>query len=315
MRVTNNMMIANMTRNLQTNIRRLAKTELQYNTGKRIHKPSDDPVGITRSLKLTADISELHQFKKNVQDALSWVKNTEDTVIGYTEALKRLRELTGQAANGVLTKEETQKIKSEVAELKQQIISQGNTAYSGNYIFSGKNTDTKLFAPDGSYTTGLDAARPSDPISDLLNEHTIKFQIGVGETINVNTLGVSLFEMGTTVPGAGVKASIITDIEEIERLLDSGNTAELTNKLGTIDKYIDKALSIRGDIGARVNRLELIVNRIEDDVINLRELKSKIEDIDQAETAIQLMNDENVYRASLQVGARIIQPSLLDFLR
>jgi len=304
------MMIANMTRNLQTNIRRLAKTELQYNTGKRIHKPSDDPVGITRSLKLTADISELHQFKKNVQDALSWVENTEDTVIGYTEVLKRLRDLTEQAANGVLTDEETKKIKSEVAELKQQIISQGNTAYSGNYIFSGKNTDTKLFDENGNYTSGLNAAE-----SSVADKHIIKFQIGVGETININTLGTSLFEIGTTAPGGGAQAGIIADIEEIEGLLDSGDTAALTNKLGTIDQYIDKALSIRGDIGARVNRLELIVNRIEDDVINLRALKSKIEDIDQAETAIQLMNEENVYRASLQVGARIIQPSLLDFLR
>ncbi|MBU5676657.1 flagellar hook-associated protein FlgL [Alkaliphilus sp. MSJ-5] len=311
MRVTNNMMISNMTRNLQTNIRRLAKTELQYNTGKRIHKPSDDPVGITRSLKLTADISELHQFKKNVQDALSWVENTEDTVIGYTEVLKRLRDLTEQAANGVLTDEETKKIKSEVAELKQQIISQGNTAYSGNYIFSGKNTDTKLFDENGNYTMGLDAARPG--VTDL---HTIKFQIGVGETININTLGTSLFEIDPTAPGGGNKAGIITLVEDIEDLLEDGNsTKELTDKLGEIDKYIDKALTIRGDIGARVNRLELIVNRIEDDVINLRALKSKIEDIDQAETAIQLMNEENVYRASLQVGARIIQPSLLDFLR
>ena len=311
MRVTNNMMISNMTRNLQTNIRRLAKTELQYNTGKRIHKPSDDPVGITRSLKLTADISELHQFKKNVQDALSWVENTEDTVIGYTEVLKRLRDLTEQAANGVLTDEETKKIKSEVAELKQQIISQGNTAYSGNYIFSGKNTDTKLFDENGNYTMGLDAARPG--VTDL---HTIKFQIGVGETININTLGTSLFEINPTAPGGGAQAGIIALIEDIEGRLEDGNaTGELTNKLGEIDKYIDKALTIRGDIGARVNRLELIVNRIEDDVINLRALKSKIEDIDQAETAIQLMNEENVYRASLQVGARIIQPSLLDFLR
>lgn len=310
MRVTNNMMIANMTRNLQTNIRRLAKTELQYNTGKRIHKPSDDPVGITRTLKLKADISELHQFKKNVQDALSWVENTEDTVIGYTEVLKRLRDLTEQGANGVLTDEETKKIKSEVAELKQQIISQGNTAYSGNYIFSGKNTDTKLFDENGNYTMGLDAAKPG--VTDV---HTIKFQIGVGETININTLGTSLFEIGTTAPGEGNKAGIITLVEKIEGLLDSGNTAALTNELDTIDKHIDKALSIRGDIGARVNRLELIVNRIEDDVINLRGLQSKIEDIDQAETAIQLMNEENVYRASLQVGARIIQPTLLDFLR
>ncbi|MEW9124787.1 MAG: flagellar hook-associated protein FlgL [Thermotaleaceae bacterium] len=316
MRVTNNMMISNMTRNLQTNIRRLEKTQLQYNTGRKIHKPSDDPIGITRSLKLRADINELHQFKKNVQDALSWVENTEDTVIGYTEVLKRLRDLTVQASNGVLTQEETVKIKSEVAELKQQIISQGNSAYSGNYIFSGKNTGTKLFDELGNYATLADGIDPAQLVGATMKDHIIQFEIGVGERININTLGANLFEITDPIAGApGAKAGIISLIEEIEADLDVGSTTTLTDKLGTLDQYIDKALTIRGDIGARSNRLELIKNRAEDDIINLRALQSKIEDADLAETAIQLMNEENVYRSSLSVGARIIQPTLLDFLR
>jgi len=304
-----------MTRNLQNNIRKLDNTQLQYSTGKRIHKPSDDPIGITRSLKLRADISELAQYKKNVEDATSWVESTEQTIIGYTEVLKRLRDLTVQGSNGVLTEEETKKIKSEVSQLKEQIISQANTTYSGNYIFSGKNTDTKLFDENGNYTVGLDAAKPGVPVSDLLNNHTIKFQVGIGENININTLGVSLFEIGETTPGAGNPAGIMGLIEQIEKDLEDGKTEELTNKLGTLDKFIDKALTIRGDIGARSNRLQLLLNRVEDDTINLRALQSKIEDADLAETAMKLMNEENVYRSSLSVGARIIQPTLLDFLR
>jgi len=170
MRVTNNMMISNMTRNLQNNIRKLDKTQMQYNTGKRIHKPSDDPVGITRSLKLRADISELDQYKKNVEDATSWVESTEQTIIGYTEVLKRVRDLTVQGSNGVLTDEETQKIKSEVSQLKEQIISQANTTYSGNYIFSGKNTDTKLMNKDGAYNTGVDGIDESQLNSGTMHQ-------------------------------------------------------------------------------------------------------------------------------------------------
>lgn len=313
MRVTNNMMIANMTRNLQTNIRKLDKTQMQYNTGKRIHRPSDDPVGITRSLKVRADISELAQFKKNTEDALSWVESTEQTVIGYTEVLKRLRDLTVQASNGVLTAEETKKIQSEVSQLKQQIISQANTTYSGNYIFSGKNTDKPLLDADGNYAAGIDAVQLD---STTMQEHIIEYQVGVGEVIGINTLGANLFEIDdalVSIPGD--KVGIIDFIEQIEQDLSDGNTEALTNKLGTLDQYIDKALTIRGDIGARMNRLELILNRVEDDTINLRALQSKLEDADLAETAIKLMNEENVYRSSLSVAARIIQPTLLDFLR
>lgn len=313
MRVTNNMMINNMTRNLQNNISRLDKTQLMYSTGKRIHRPSDDPVGITKSLKIRADISELNQFKKNTEDALSWVESTEQAIIGYSDLLSSLRELTVQAANGVLTEEETQKIKSEVSQIKEQIISQGNSAHSGSHIFSGKNTDEKLFNDDGTYNTEIDESQLK---YDEKEGHIIEYQVGIGEKIDINTIGIDLFEIDDAIEAnGGDKAGIIALIEDIEDDLDVGDSEALSDKLEDLDKFMDKAVTVRGDIGARVNRLELIINRAEDDTINLRDRQSKLEDADLAETAIQLMNEENVYRSSLSVGARIIQPTLLDFLR
>lgn len=313
MRVTNNMMISNMTRNLQTNIRRLNRTQLTYNTGKRIHRPSDDPVGITRSLKIRSDISELSQFKKNTEDALSWTESTEQAIIGYSDLLTKLRELTVQAANGALTEKETQKIKNEVSQIKEQIISQANTSYSGNYIFSGKNTDEKLLNDDGTYNTSID---PKQLDSTTKEEHLIEYEVGISEKMNINTIGIDVFEINhpVTISG-GDKAGIVGFIEDMELELEVGDSKALSDRLEGLDQYIDKAVTARGDIGARVNRLELIVNRAEDDTINLRDRQSKLEDADLAETAIQLMNEENVYRSALSVGARIIQPTLLDFLR
>ena len=186
MRITNNMMIANMTHNLQTNIRRLDKTQMQYYTGRKINKPSDDPIGITRSLKIRADINELNQYKKNTEDALSWLENTEQAVAGISgnEALIRLKELMVQGANGVLEKEEMIKIQNEVAEIKNQIISLANTTYSGDYVFSGKKTDEKLLNQDGSYNINIMQFLDSDIV-----DHRINYEVGVGEYIPINTVG------------------------------------------------------------------------------------------------------------------------------
>lgn len=437
MRITNNMMISNMINNLQTNIRRLDKTQLQYNTGKRIHKPSDDPVGITRSLKIKADINELKQYKKNVEDAMSWLENTEQAVVSNHEALKRLRDLMVQGANGVLTTEEMIKVRNEVVEIKNQVINLANTTYSGDYIFSGKKTDKKLLDSDGNYNVKV-----MQFLESSIVDHRINYEVGVGEYIPINTVGITLFEvadltmsvelpeahdeskeidfLGAKVSLTGVstdlnvppdpvapinykleikiddsvtitnlingeldtdgnfdaeatkaaiydeisksfdgltleqkeawnklliqknipadinnltfgtyenngkavgivakpqKAGLINLIEEIEKNLIDGKHEEISDLLGSIDRFLDQSLVVRGEIGAKVNRTELIQNRIEDDIINLRALQSKLEDADLAETAIQLMNEENVYRASLSVGARIIQPTLLDFLR
>lgn len=134
-------MISNMMRNLNRTMLRLDKKQMQGYTGKRIHKASDDPIATSRVLKVKADISQLRQYDKNVDDAISWLETTELAVKNTNEALHRIRELTVQAANGVLTEEETQKVNEEIKQLKAQIISLGNTTYGSSYIFSGKKVD------------------------------------------------------------------------------------------------------------------------------------------------------------------------------
>ncbi|MBM7615369.1 flagellar hook-associated protein FlgL [Alkaliphilus hydrothermalis] len=316
MRVTNNMMIQNMMQNLNRNILRLDKSQMQVATGKRVHAPSDDPVAISRSLKIRADLSELKQFKANVDDSASYLETTELAVDKVGEALQRLRELTVQASNGVLTPEDTKKIKGEVEQIKEQIVSLGNTTYAGKYIFSGKKTDEPLFKFDtgvGDYVYNVDLKNELDP---ALVDDKIKFEVGVNESIEINSLGFEVFD---DVPAKEVNANgpigIVNMINNIMTDLDAGNSANLSAAIDNVDHYLNINLTVRSEIGAKVNRMELIQNRIEDDTINFTNLQSKLEDADMGKVITQLLNEENVYRASLSVGAKIIQPSLLDFLR
>ena len=84
--------------------------------------------------------------------------------------------------------------------------------------------------------------------------------------------------------------------------------------LDRIDVDIDNVLRVRSAVGARMNRLELTANRLDDDLINFTKLMSKNEDVDIAEAIMHLMNEMNVYNASLSVGSKVIQPTLVDFL-
>ncbi len=74
-------------------------------------------------------------------------------------------------------------------------------------------------------------------------------------------------------------------------------------------------LGARADIGAKTNRIELAENQLLDIGINLQSLQSKTEDADLAVVITNLKTDENVYQASLAAGAKLIRPSLIDFLR
>ncbi len=307
MRITNNMLISNMVRYIGNNLFRMEKYQRQLATGKKIQYPSDDPIVASRALKLRTDVSEIEQFQRNVEDAMSWMEYTEKALESIGDVLQRARELAVQGANGTYSAEETQKIMDEIEQLKNHIIHTANAAYAGRYIFSGFQTDKRLMNDDGTFAI------------EVSNSEEIKFEVGIGDSINVNVLGGDLFNSGADVGagevGTAPPGSMIDVFNRLIAGLQSGDNTAVGDLLNEIDEQFNNVMRVRADVGARLNRLELTSNRLENDYLNFSKLMSKNEDADLAETIINLKNEENVYRASLAGGARIIQPTLIDFLR
>ncbi len=302
MRITNNMLINNMLSNLGTNLGRVSKSQNQLATGKKISLPSDDPIVASRALKLRTDVAEIKQFKRNVEDATSWMEISETTLKQVGEVLKRTKELAVQAGNGTNTPEDMEKTKLEVEQLKIQMTHLANTTYSGRYIFSGFKTDKPLMDEDGVFQI------------DIANGEQIFYEVGIGDDISINVAGSDVFNYGNDAI-AGEKSSIIQTFDDFLAALESGDGTNVGAVLGQLERDSDNVLRVRAGVGARMNRLELTSNRLEDDNISFTKLMSKNEDADIAETIMYLMNELNVYNSSLSVGAKVIQPSLVDFLR
>lgn len=301
MRITNNMLINNMLSYLNTNLDRMSRYQTQLATGKTISLPSDDPIIASRSLKLRTDVAEIKQYQRNVDDATSWMEITETTLGQMGDVMRRLRELTVQAANGTETTVELDKIKQEVEQLKLQMTHMANTTYSGRYIFSGFKTDKPLMDENGIFQI------------DIADSEQIKFEIGMGDDIHINVTGSDLFNNGINV-AANDKSSLIQTFDDVIAALTAGEHETLGNLLDQIDADTDNILRVRSGTGARMNRLELTANRLSEDFVNFTKLMSKNEDVDMAEAIMNLLNEENVYAASLSAGAKVIQPSLIDFL-
>lgn len=303
MRITNNMLINNMMLSLSNNLTRTAKYQEQLATGKKISLPSDDPIVASKSLKLRTDVAEIQQYKRNTDDATNWMEITEATMNQITEVVQRMREITVQAANGTNTTEDMEKIKEEAAQLRDQLINLGNATYAGRYIFSGYKTDKPLLNKDGTFNI------------DVANSEQIKFEIGIGDDINVNVPGSDLFNSGAPASGGTTKSSFVDTFDQIIAAMQSGDNAAVSGLVENLDEQMNNLLRVRAGLGARMNRVELTANRLDDDNVNFTRLMSKNEDVDIAEAIMNLMNEENVYKASLSTGARVIQPSLVDFLR
>lgn len=99
-RVTQGMMNNQLLRNISTNLSRINDNQNQLSTGRRINKPSDDPVGISFSLRYRSELSANEQFKSNADAAVSWLDYTDTTLNQANTVIQRVRELTVQATNG-----------------------------------------------------------------------------------------------------------------------------------------------------------------------------------------------------------------------
>lgn len=303
LRVTQGMMHLQLTRNLNRNLTQMEQLQMQATTGRKINKASDDPVGITYSLRYRNELSATDQYQKNVDSALSWL-DFNDTVLGQAgEVLHRIKDLATQGSNGTNPQIALDNINNEIKELKRQLIEIGNSKMNGKYVFNGEIFDQAPFDT-------------SDPLLDAKNvsgdKGIVNYSIGANVRVDINLSTTQIF--GDADP-TGAGDNVFSVIDRIMTALTTGNYSGVSSELSNIDSSMDRILNSRSEIGARVNRLELTQNRLTDLGLNLTDMKSRTEDADYEKLLIDTQINENIYQASLSVGAKVISKSLVDFLR
>lgn len=304
MRVTQSMLSNNMLRNLNTSYSKMSKIQQQIESGSKINRPSDDPVTAVKGMSYRTDIDKIKQYQRNIGEANSWLDTTDESLGQVGEALKRVKELIVQAANDTNTSDDRQKINAEIEQIKQQLRDIANTKVGDKYIFSGTHTGKPLYNADG-------------PNSEITTGANKGFEIDVfdGISIKVNTPGSELF------------GKIDKFMEEVSGLLNSGATgeeigdalgADLTSINGTfpgLDTLYEDVLTARADVGARQNRVEMMENRLDIQFVNVSKQMSENEDTDYAAAITEMVTQESIHQAALSVGAKIIQQTLVDFIR
>ncbi|MBY0223502.1 MULTISPECIES: flagellar hook-associated protein FlgL [Sporosarcina] len=288
MRVTQSMLSNNMLRNLSTSYNKMGKLQEQLNTGKKVSRPSDDPVVVMKSLGYGMTVDKVAQYQKNLGEVNNWLDSSDDALDGVGQVLHRAKELATNAANtGAMTPEDRDKIKIELEQMQKQLQDLANTKVGDKYIFSGTMTDKPLF--NGTdYETG-DAYQKN-----------VEIEVFDGVNLRVNTVAGEMFK----------------EIDDLfEQIKTEGENFDFGGALTSIEGQLDKVLTNRADIGARSNRAELMDNRLQMQEGAAKKQRSENEDIDYEVVITELITSESIHRAALSVGARIIQPSLVDFLR
>ena len=321
MRVTQSMLSNNMLRNLNKSYTKMSKLQNQIETGSKITRPSDAPVIAVKGMGYRRDLNQVEQFTRNLGEVNTWLDTSNESLDQVNKALIRVKELIVQAANDTNTNDDREKINSEISQIKLQLQDIANTQVGGKYIFSGTKTNSPLFV-NGEINTNLlvEATPPTIPptfTDQFISAASADVNIEVfnGIQLTVNTDGTQVFKemndfmtklsdlLGSGATGSEISAALGAEIKDG------------ANKIPGLDAVTEKVLGSLADIGARQNRAEMMENRLSVQEVNVTKQLSDNEDVDYAAAITEMVTQESIHQAALSVGAKIIQQTLVDFIR
>lgn len=278
---------------------RLTKTQLQLSSGLKILTPADNPVDSTRILDLNQSIGSTEQLIANGQMVQSRLSLEEVTLESATNVLQRLRELSVQGANAVLSDSDRGSIENEARELLDELLGLSNTQNAnGEYLFSGFRTQTQSF-------TGTSTTAPGGFVYNGDSNQRL-LQIGSTRQIADSNDGVSVF--GDTVAGTSV-------FDVVARFADNmgANTPDTTD-ITAIDLALDRLSSVRSTVGARLNTLDLQKELNEGIILDVQTTLSSLQDLDYAEAISRMNLQSTVLQAAQQAYIRVQGLSLFNHL-
>ena len=283
--------------NLQANLAAAARLQEQMSSGKRISTPSDDPAGAHDLLRLRADQRANTQYLRNAEDGDAWLATVDGAMGGVLAGLRSARDLAVRAGSGALSPDAREALAAEVEARRDELLQQANTTYSGRHVFAGTSAGPAFSADTTTTPATYTWHGTGTPVTR---------QVGAESTVRVDADGGAVF--GT---GAG---SAFAVLDALAASIRSGSS-DMSTDIRAIDGRISAALEQVASVGARHSQVLTAQDVLADRSVTLTQHVSGMEDVDLAEIILQVQSQEVAYRGALGAAAKVLQPSLLDFLR
>ena len=337
MRITNKMITAQYTKNLNIISSDLNKLNTKMVTGRKFMTASEDPAAAVKAFKIRRDLAKLEDYQSNIEHARSSLTNAESTLMHMQEMMKEITGKTITALNGPMGEDDRKLIANELRHIQEQLLQSLNANSSDVYHFGGSNTKEKPFTLDadgklvynGELLDDLD-----DPalkaVRDALRKYSQYVDIGLGlqfdasdnidrrSVFEYSVPGINVIGYGTTTLASGDVASnnIYDLLGQLATEFESStfNREKADALFGHFQAQSPSVLNSITDIGAKTSYLDFMADRYDSSTLDLQERQQSIEVADPAETIIHFESQRVAYNAALKMGSQIIQPSIFDFM-
>ena len=290
-RITQRTLNAGVLGNLQGNLSRLQKLQEQLSSGKAIRRPSDSPASTVSALRYRADIRRSEQMQRNATDGLGWLGTADTSLTQTLSVVSRSRELLLQGINGSMSPTERGAIAAEVDVLREHLLTLANTTYLNRPVFAGAAGGTEAYDGTGAY---------------LGDATAVTRTVGEGVSVQVNLDGPTIFG-----PAGADVFTVLADIAADLRTDPAALTADMT----ALDAAFTRIQDALATVGARYDQVETMRNRLDASIVEQTNGLAEVESVDLPKTIVDLQLQEVAYQSALSAAARVLQPSLVDFLR
>lgn len=313
-RVGNNQLTRKLLANVNDQLKLQEKLFEQISTNKRILKPSDDPLGTSKSMGIRDQINRSDEYSSVISSAEVWTNISNSALDSATDSWRRVNEIAISAADGTKSAADRAGMAEELEQLLGHLVSIGNSTHAGRYVFGGSQTDSAPFSTETDASTGRITGVYYGGNSDLREIKTRDHG-----TTEISVLGSNAGnpdEKGAFID-SNEGVNIFETVINLRDKLLANDTVGISGSGGIIEGIETAGRSITAAqvrLGGAQEALLLDRNHLIEQSSNLEQSLADIEDADVAELILELNNVQNVYEAALAAGGRLLQTGLVNFI-
>ncbi len=304
MRVTNNTMIYSIVRYLTRQNEALFDRQNIIASGKKINKPSDDPLGMGRVLDYRQTIASIEQYQTNIQRGKTRLDVVEVNLDLVDDLLEVVRAIAQDETGG--TSESRQRAAESLKDLYDQILDQANSKFNDNYLFSGYQTKTAPFSRDDTQATTFDQFT----VTYNGDAGDMQFIVADNTTITMQADGQPIFH-----DAASGGINIFDVMRDLIVGLENDDTAAISIQSGLLEQGETQIQDIRSANAPILYQLQTTENHWEQYKPKIEDLLGTEENADITRAVVELQSLELAYQSTLATAARILQPGLISFLQ
>lgn len=300
-------MYSDFIKNLGTNSSKVQKTMNQLSSFKEVSKSSDNPLLASKIMGLNVALDQNQMYSKTINDAVSWTQVQDSALNDAGTTMLRIRTLVQSSATATAGTDEVKANKDEIQQSISELVDTLNTNYDGRYIFGGSNTNTPPYVvkknSDGDIT-GIDYQG---------TDQNLPREISEGVSVDLLSNGNNL--MNTHNKTTDKDDNLGTYFNDLVSALNSDDKTQLSGDLlSRFDNLSDNITAVRSQVGALENRLSAAQSRNGTETLNLKEEISDKQDVDVASKYMEYQNQMTAYQATIAMGTKIMQTTVLNYL-